>query len=107
MTEQKEQKKDTAKESSPAKKTKLKGKSKKKDKANNKEITQLKEQVSSEKDRVLRLSAEFENYQKRKQRELDEFKNLPMKQFSGSFYRLLTTLKGLYPLLKKTLVKKR
>lgn len=37
-------------------------------------INVLKEQLDAEKDRVLRLSAEFENYKKRKQREMDEFK---------------------------------
>lgn len=37
-------------------------------------IDELKEQIASEKDRVLRLSAEFENYKKRKQRETDDFK---------------------------------
>ncbi len=35
---------------------------------------ELKAQLDQEKDRVLRLSAEFENYKKRKQRELDDFK---------------------------------
>lgn len=34
----------------------------------------LREQLAAEKDRLLRLSAEFENYKKRKQREIDEFK---------------------------------
>jgi len=38
------------------------------------ELKGLEEQLASEKDRVLRLSAEFENYKKRKQRESDEFK---------------------------------
>jgi len=38
------------------------------------EIRELTEQLDSEKDRVLRLSAEFENYRKRKQREFDDFK---------------------------------
>ena len=38
------------------------------------EINALKEQLAGEKDRLLRLSAEFENYKKRKQREIDEFK---------------------------------
>jgi len=38
------------------------------------EVGTLKEQLASEKDRLLRLSAEFENYKKRKQREIDEFK---------------------------------
>ena len=92
MTEQKDQKKDTAKESSPAKKTKLKGKSKKKDKANNKEITQLKEQISSEKDRVLRLSAEFENFQKRKQRESDEFKKFANETIFRQFLTVVDNL---------------
>jgi molecular chaperone GrpE len=99
LTEQKDQKKDTAKESSPAKKTKLKGKSKKKDKANNKEITQLKEQISSEKDRVLRLSAEFENYQKRKQRESDEFKKFANETI---FRQLLTVVDNLERAISST-----
>lgn len=86
------EKKDTAKESPPAKKTKLKGKSKKKDKANNKEITQLKEQISSEKDRVLRLSAEFENFQKRKQRELDEFKKFANETIFKQFLTVVDNL---------------
>jgi len=38
------------------------------------EVGTLKEQLAAEKDRFLRLSAEFENYKKRKQREIDEFK---------------------------------
>ncbi len=38
------------------------------------ETSRLTEQLAIEKDRVLRLSAEFENYKKRKQREIDEFK---------------------------------
>jgi molecular chaperone GrpE len=92
LTEQKDQKKDTDKESSPAKKTKLKGKSKKKDQANNKEITQLKEQISSEKDRVLRLSAEFENFQKRKQRELDEFKKFANETIFRQFLTVVDNL---------------
>ncbi len=99
MTEQKEQKKDTAQKDAPAKKTKSKGKSKKKDKANNKEITQLKEQISSEKDRVLRLSAEFENYQKRKQRESDEFKKFANETI---FRQLLTVVDNLERAISST-----
>ena len=38
------------------------------------ETNTLKEQLAAEKDRLLRLSAEFENYKKRKQREIDDFK---------------------------------
>ena len=37
-------------------------------------IQELKDQVASEKDRALRLSAEFENYKKRTQRETNDFK---------------------------------
>lgn len=44
------------------------------DKSEMDEAGALKEQLSAEKDRLLRLSAEFENYKKRKQREMDEFK---------------------------------
>ncbi len=42
--------------------------------ASENEISRMTEQLAIEKDRVLRLSAEFENYKKRKQREIDEFK---------------------------------
>lgn len=38
------------------------------------EIQELKDQVSSERDRVLRLAAEFENYKKRTQREINDFR---------------------------------
>ena len=38
------------------------------------EIQELKDQAAAEKDRALRLSAEFENYKKRTQREINEFK---------------------------------
>jgi molecular chaperone GrpE len=38
------------------------------------EIQELKDQVAAEKDRALRLSAEFENYKKRTQREINDFK---------------------------------
>ncbi len=37
-------------------------------------IQELQDQVAAEKDKALRLSAEFENFKKRKQREIDEFK---------------------------------
>lgn len=38
------------------------------------ELKQLSEQLNLQKDRVLRVSAEFENYKKRKQREFEDFK---------------------------------
>jgi len=56
------------------------------------EITVLKEQLTSEKDRVLRLSAEFENYKKRKQRESDEFKKFANETI---FKQLLTIVDNL------------
>lgn len=39
-----------------------------------KDIASLEEALEAEKDRFIRLSAEFDNYRKRKQREIDEFK---------------------------------
>ena len=38
------------------------------------ELAGVKEELASEKDKALRLSAEFENFKKRKQREIDDFK---------------------------------
>ena len=64
-------------ENSPEKKSK-KIKDKKNSSIKDMEIIdnteELKDQLAAEKDRVLRLSAEFENYKKRRQRELNEFK---------------------------------
>ena len=37
-------------------------------------LREIQEQLTAEKDKTLRLSAEFENYKKRKQREIDDFK---------------------------------
>lgn len=51
-------------------------------------IDELKEQLASEKDRLLRLSAEFENYKKRKQRETDDFKKFA----NESIFRQLVTV---------------
>lgn len=39
-----------------------------------KDLGVLEEQLEAEKDRLMRLSAEFDNYRKRKQREIDEFR---------------------------------
>jgi len=44
------------------------------DKAAEPGIEELKEQLHAEKNRALRLTADFENYKKRKQREIDDFK---------------------------------
>lgn len=64
----------------------------KKDTSEKEGINELKEQLLSEKDRVLRLSAEFENYKKRKQRELDEFKKFANETV---FRQLLTVVDNL------------
>ena len=69
----------------PAGKAGPKNNSEKGDKAVSKDMDNLKEELAAEKDRVLRLSAEFENYKKRKQREITKLKNLPMKLYSNSF----------------------
>jgi len=92
LTKQKNEKKDDAKKDSSIKKKKSKGILKKKGTAKDKESTQLKEQIASEKDRVLRLSAEFENYKKRKQRELDDFKKFANETI---FRQLLTVVDNL------------
>ncbi len=42
--------------------------------AQEKDIASLEASLEAEKDRFIRLSAEFDNYRKRKQREIDEFK---------------------------------
>ena len=55
-------------------------------------ITALSDQLAAEKDRVLRLSAEFENYKKRKERELSEFKKFANESV---FKSLLTVVDNL------------
>lgn len=78
MTKDKKTKKDqTQEKESPEKKAekgKVKNGSSKKPPGKKETVKTLKEDLAVEKDRVLRLSAEFENYKKRKQRELDDFK---------------------------------
>jgi molecular chaperone GrpE len=75
--EKKKKLNDTENEKTPEKKAKpakVKTESAKKEKPKKEGPKELKAQVAAEKDRVLRLSAEFENFKKRKQRELDDFK---------------------------------
>ncbi len=62
-------------------------------------IKELKEQLVSEKDRVLRLSAEFENYKKRKERESDEFKKFANETI---FRQLLTVVDNLERAISST-----
>lgn len=89
----------TKKTSSPKKAPKAKedkkdAKGKGKEKSNEKAsgIKELTEQLTAEKDRALRLSAEFENYKKRKERELDGFKKFANETV---FKQLLTVVDNL------------
>jgi molecular chaperone GrpE len=77
VKEKKKKLNDTENEKTPekeAKSTKGKAATAKKEKPKKEGPKELKAQIAAEKDRVLRLSAEFENFKKRKQRELDDFK---------------------------------
>jgi molecular chaperone GrpE len=96
--EKKKPLKETNPEGSPekkAKEVKVKDKpkkSKKADTSDKKVIHELTEHLSDEKDRNLRLLAEFENFKKRKQRELDEFKKFANE---AVFRQLLTVVDNL------------
>lgn len=81
----------TAKDS-PDKKAKIKVDSNKTDTVEKEDINAIKEQLTAEKDRILRLSAEFENYKKRQQRESDEFKKFANEMI---FRQLLTIMDNL------------
>lgn len=72
--------------------SKANAKSKKKAGDVKKEIKALEKQLASEKDRVLRLSAEFENYKKRKQRELDDFKKFANESVFKQFLTVVDNL---------------
>ncbi len=99
MTEKKDKKKSAAQGASSKKENKTKGKPNKKNKAKDGKTNQLEEQIASEKDRVLRLSAEFENYKKRKQRELDDFKRFANETI---FKQLLTVVDNLERAISST-----
>lgn len=96
MAEKKEEKKKKTTKDSPEKKPKKvkakensdtqKGETEKQGKK------ELEEQLASEKDRLLRLSAEFENYRKRKQRELDEFKKFANETVFRQFLTIVDNL---------------
>jgi molecular chaperone GrpE len=81
------------------KKAKTKIISGKKNKVKKESTKELKEQIVSEKDRVLRLSAEFENYKKRKQRESDEFKKFANETI---FKQMLTVVDNLERAISST-----
>lgn len=57
-----------------------------------KDIASLEEQLSTEKDRFIRLSAEFDNYRKRKQREIDEFKKFATETVFKQFLSVVDNL---------------
>jgi len=87
LAKEKKEEKEASTTAAPAKKTKAKINS-----DNKESIETLNEQLVAEKDRVLRLSAEFENYKKRKQRETDEFKKFANETI---FRQLLTVVDNL------------
>ena len=100
MVKEKKRKNDTTIKDSPGKKAKkTKVDSGKKDKAKKEDVNEVKEQLATEKDRVLRLSAEFENYKKRKQRESDEFKKFANETI---FKQLLTVVDNLERAISST-----
>jgi len=100
LVKEKKRKNDTTIKDSPGKKAKkTKVDSGKKDKAKKEDVNEVKEQLATEKDRVLRLSAEFENYKKRKQRESDEFKKFANETI---FRQLLTVVDNLERAISST-----
>jgi molecular chaperone GrpE len=56
------------------------------------DIRALEEQLANEKDRFVRLSAEFDNYRKRKQREIDEFKKFATETVFKQFLPVVDNL---------------
>lgn len=55
-------------------------------------IQELKDQIAAEKDRTLRLAAEFENFKKRRQREIDEFKKFANEMVFRQFLSVVDNL---------------
>ncbi len=93
LKETKKAKETKKKTSSPKKAAKAKAqKNSDKGKKNDKGLKGLEEQLALEKDKTLRLSAEFENFKKRKQREIDDFKRFANETV---FKRLLTVVDNL------------
>ncbi|MBU0972045.1 MAG: nucleotide exchange factor GrpE [Proteobacteria bacterium] len=61
-------------------------------KTNDEGLQELKDQIASEKDRVLRLSAEFENYKKRTQREINDFRKFANESVFRQFLSVVDNL---------------
>ncbi|MCP4114449.1 MAG: nucleotide exchange factor GrpE [Desulfobacteraceae bacterium] len=80
------EKNETQKSKKEKKKTSSKKESPEKGKS---EVDALKEELAAEKDRVLRLSAEFENYKKRSSKEMSDFKKFANESL---FKQLLTVV---------------
>ena len=57
-----------------------------------KDVAVLEEQLTAEKDRFMRLSAEFDNYRKRKQREIDDFKKFANETVFKQFLSVVDNL---------------
>jgi molecular chaperone GrpE len=57
-----------------------------------KDIASLEAALESEKDRFMRLSAEFDNYRKRKQREIDEFRKFANETVFKQFLSVVDNL---------------
>ncbi len=57
-----------------------------------KDIASLEAALEAEKDRFIRLSAEFDNYRKRKQREIDEFKKFANEMVFKQFLPVVDNL---------------
>lgn len=58
----------------------------------NKDIASLEAALEAEKDRFMRLSAEFDNYRKRKQREIDEFRKFANETVFKQFLSVVDNL---------------
>ena len=57
-----------------------------------KDIASLEAELEAEKDRFMRLSAEFDNYRKRKQREIDEFRKFANETVFKQFLSVVDNL---------------
>ena len=91
-TEKKKTDKTAKKESPPPKDKKKDKKTESSNEKKKDQVSDLTEQLEAEKDRVLRLSAEFENYKKRKQRELDDFKKFANETVFKNFLNVVDNL---------------
>lgn len=87
-------KKDAEKQADPTAKEQKNALNGKEDKVSDTadELSVLQEELASEKEKTLRLSAEFENYKKRKQREIDDFKKFANESVFRQFLSVVDNL---------------